>query len=192
MRNLLVLPAALALLAACATTTPLQSSDEKPSGREQQVVEMRAVVTGVDQPHRLLALQSDDGGKTVLPIAAEFRDFDKLRVGDPVVVSYTEAIAWNVKPAQEGAPGVSSRESLTNPKPGEAPGGAMERSITITAAIVAFDPERGTVTLAGPQGTQQTLRARNPADLEHVRVGDLVEITYSETRALALRPAGQK
>ena len=54
---------------------------------------MRAEVIGVDQKHRLLALESDDGGRVVLPVAAEFRDFSRARVGDKVVVSYIEAVA---------------------------------------------------------------------------------------------------
>ena len=146
------------------------------------------MVTGVDQQRRLLALEGDDGGIAVLPVAEEFRDFDKLRVGDPVVVSYTEAIAWQVKPSDKGAPGVSARETLSNPKPGESPGGAIERAITITATITAFDVARGTVTLADPQGWSRTFKAQRPADLEHIRVGDLVDITYSEALALSVRP----
>ena len=188
--HMLALAASLALLAGCASGG--KPTDDKPSGREQRLVEQRALITGVDQQRRLLALEGDDGGIAVLPVAEEFRDFDKLRVGDPVVVSYTEAIAWQVKPADKGAPGVSARETLSNPKPGEAPGGAIERAITITATITAFDVARGTVTLTGPQGRSQTVKAHNPADLEHIRVGDLVDITYSEAVALAVRPAAKR
>jgi hypothetical protein len=187
MRNrLLVLAASLALLAGC--TTMEKPADDKPSGREQRLVELRAVVIGVDQQHRLIALEGDDGGRAVLPVAEEFRDFERLRVGDQVVVSYTEAIAWQVKASDQGAPGVSARETLSNPRPGEAPGGASERATTSTATITAFDVARGTVTLTGPRGKSQTFSAHSAADLEKVRVGDLVDITYSEALALAIRP----
>ena len=176
-------------LAGCATDQ--SRVEQTPSGREQSLVEMRAIVTGVDQPRRLLAIQEDGGGKAVLPIAEEFRDFDKLRVGDAVVVSLTEAIAWKVKPAADGAPGLSTREALVNPKPGEAPGGAIERAITITSVISSLDAAAATVTLTGPEGASQTFKVRNAADLDHVRVGDLVDITYSEVRALSVRPAAR-
>lgn len=188
--RLTVLVASLALLAGCASGG--KPADEKPSGREQTLVEMRAVVIGVDQKHRLLALEGADGGRMVLPVAEEFRDFQRARVGDHVVVSYTQAIAWQVKPADEGAPGVSARETLSNPRAGEAPGGAIERAITITTTITAFDVARGTVTLTGPQGRSNTLKAHRPADLEKIRVGDLVEITYSEALAVAVRPDVKK
>jgi len=184
------LVASLALLASCASAG--KPADEKPGGREQALVEVQAVVIGVDQKHRLLALESDDGGRMVLPVAEEFRDFERARVGDQVVVSYTEAIAWQVKPADEGAPGVSERKTLSNPRPGEAPGGTIESALTITATITAFNPARGTVTLTGPQGTSQTFKAHRPADLEKLQVGDLVDITYSEALAVGVRPEAKK
>jgi hypothetical protein len=192
MRYIPALFASIALLAGCATG-PMATDTrlgERPSGREQSLVELRALVIGVDHERRLLALESDGGEHAVVPVAEEFRDFEKLRVGDAVVVSRTEAIAWQVKPADQGAPGVSARESLSNPKPGEAPGGAFERAVTITATITAFDVARGTVTITAPQGTSQTVKVRNPADLERIREGDLVDITYSEVRALTVRPVG--
>ena len=191
MRYLPALLASISLLAACATgpKTSDKPLDQRPSGSEQSLVQLRAVVIGVDQEHRLLALEGVGGERAVLPVAEEFRDFEKLRVGDAVVVSHTEAIAWQVKPADTGAPGLSARESLSNPRPGEAPGGAIERAVTITATITAFDIARGTVTITGPQGTSQTVKVRNPGDLERIREGDLVDITYSEVRALAVRPA---
>ena len=182
----IILVASLALLVGCASGG--KPADEKPSGREQRLVEVRAVVIGVDQKHRLLALEGDDGGRMVLPVAEEFRDFERARVGDQVVVSYTEAIAWQVKPADKGAPGVSTRETLSNPGLGEAPGGAIERALTITATITALDMARGTVTLTGPQGRSQTFKVHRPADLEKLRVGDLVDITYSEALAIGVRP----
>ena len=132
----IVLVASLALLAGCASGG--KPADEKPGGREQTLVEMRAVVVGVDQKHRLLALEGDDGGRMVLPVAEEFRDF--------------------------------------------------ERALTITATISAFDPARGTVTLTGPQGRSQTFKVHRPAELEKLRVGDLVDITYSEALAVGVRP----
>ena len=188
--QIIALAASLALLAGCASGG--KPADEKPSGREQALVEMRAVVIGVDQVNRLLALEAADGGRLVLPVAEEFRDFDRARVGDQVVVSHTQAIAWQVKPSDKGAPGVSSRETLSNPRPGEAPGGAVERAITITATITAFDVAGGIVTLTGPQGNRQTFIAHRPADLEKIRIGDLVDITYSEALAVSLRPDAKR
>ena len=193
--HLITLLAVLGFAAGCAAMAEPQgakTADAKPSGHEQNLVERRAVVTAVDQRQRLLAITGDDGDKAVLAIPGEFHDLDKLRVGDPVVVSYTEAIAWQVKPAGKAASGVSVREALTNPMPGEEPGGAIQRDVTVTATIAGIDRANATATLAGPQGNLQTVKVQNPADLERVAVGDLVEITFSEVRALSVRRADKR
>ena len=181
----LVLAATFALLAACASGP--NPADDKPGGREQTLVEIRAVVIGVDQQRRLIALESDDGERMVLPVAEQFRDFEHARVGDQVVISNTKAIAWQVKPSAKGASGMSTRETLTNPAPGEARGGAIERAVTVTATITAMDVARGTVTVTGPQGKSLTFAVHKPSDLEKVRVGDLVDTTYSEALAVGVR-----
>lgn len=176
--------ATLAVFAGCASGP---TGGDRPSGREERLIELHAVVAGVDQNRRLLALQSNFGRIEVLTVGEEFADFEKLRAGDPVVVSYAEAIVWQVKPSGTGATGISARETVRNPKPGEAPGGAIERAITITATITAFDTAHGTVTLTAPDGRVQTIAAPRREDLERIRVGDLVDITRSELRSLALR-----
>ena len=188
--RLLTLAATLPFLAACAGFGKV--AEDKPSGREQMLVEMRAVVIGVDQQRRLLALEGDDGGRLVLPVAEEFRDFERARVGDQVVVSHTKAIAWQVKPSDKGTPGVSTRETVSNPRPGEAPGGALERAMTITATVTALDRERGALTLTGAQGKSQTFVAHKLSDLEKIRVGDLVDTTFSEALAVGARQEAGK
>jgi len=132
--RLLALAATLALLAGCASGG---KPGDKPSGAEQTLIELRAVVAGVDQQRRRVTLTSDDGEVLVLPVAEEFPDFDKLRPGDAVIVSYTERISREVVGVDGGAGGANGRESLSAPTPGESPGGAAGSVIKITASITA-------------------------------------------------------
>jgi hypothetical protein len=176
---------ALALLAGCAAT-------QKPSGRVEDVVEARATVTAVDLPQRMVALRNDSGDEFVVEATEAVRNLDQVKVGDEVVVSYTEAVAWQVKPASQGAPGVSTESGVTRAQPGEKPGGTVGRSVTVTATITAIDMANDTVTLTGPGGRSQTIKARDPANLRKVQVGDLVDITYTEAVAIAVRPVGKK
>ena len=69
---------------------------------------------------------------------------------------------------------------------GDAPAQAGEHAGTITATITALDVARGTATLTGPQGQPAVVKAHNSADLRRIRVGDLVDITYSEALSLAM------
>ena len=62
----------------------------------------------------------------------------------------------------------------------------------VTSTIQAIDKKNGTVTLKAPDGTLTTIKARNPAKLDKVTVGDLVEITYTEALAIGVEPAPKK
>jgi ribosomal protein S17 len=73
---------------------------------------------------------------------------------------------------------------MATSKPGETPAGAVGQQVSVTATIVAIDKAAHTVTIKGPEGNTETVKARNPKNLDLVKVGDLVEITY--TRALAI------
>jgi hypothetical protein len=171
----------LALLTACA-------SPERPSGRVENVVESRATITAVDRSRRLVTLRDASGQEIVVQVSDAVKNFDQVKVGDEVVVSHTEALAWQVKPAGQGAPGISTDEGVTTAKAGEKPSATAASSVTITATITAIDLAAGTVTLTGPGGKSRTIKARDPNNLTKVKIGDLVDITYTEAVAIAVKP----
>ena len=59
------------------------------------------------------------------------------------------------------------------------------------STITAIDLAKGTFTLTGPGGRSQTLKARDIANLRKVKVGDLVDITYSEAVAVSVQPVAK-
>jgi hypothetical protein len=63
--------------------------------------------------------------------------------------------------------------------------------VTLTVTITAIDAKGRTVTVKGPQGHEETVRVRDPKNLVGVKVGNLVELTYTQALAIALdkRPA---
>jgi hypothetical protein len=163
----------------------------KPAGRMEDSIESRATVTEVDLPGRLVTLTDDKGQELVVVVPDTVQDLEKVKPGDEVVVSYTTALAWQVKRAGEGAPGVSQQAGFTTTHPGDKPGATVGRSVTMTATITGIHLANGTVTLTGPEGRTRTVKVREPADLRKVQVGDLVDITYSEAVAIAVRPVAE-
>ena len=174
----------LGFLAACAS--------QPPSGKYDNTIEAEATVTALDLPERLVTLRGPQGNSIVVQASDAVKNLDQVQVGDVVKVSYTEALAWQVRKASAGSPGVSSQESVETARPGEKPGGQVGRSITLTTTITAIDTANGTVTLTGPQGNSRTIKAANPDNLKKVQVGDLVDITYSEALAVSVTPVAKK
>ncbi len=48
------------------------------------------------------------------------------------------------------------------------------------------------MTIKGPEGNTETVKARDPKNLDAVKVGDLVEITYTRALAIALDKSATK
>jgi hypothetical protein len=81
---------------------------------------------------------------------------------------------------------VTTQETRVSSKPGETPAGAIGREVSITATVTAIDKKAKTVTIKGPQGHTETIKAKNPKNLDAVKVGDLVDITYTQALAISL------
>ena len=145
-------------------------------------VTARGTVAAIDKEKGTVTLQ---GPKRRIKLEVKDRDkLDAIKVGDPVVATYMEAAVLEVKKAGTATPGVSTRETRVSSKPGETPAGAIGEEVTITGTITAIDRKTNQVTVKGPQGGSETITAQDPKNLEGVKVGDMVEVTY--TRALAV------
>lgn len=173
--------AVVSLLAACAQ--PL------PKGQSVSTEELSAKVVAIDRAKRTFTVEGSEGAQVVIKATDEMRNFDQLQVGDTVAVTYTEAIAWEVKKGSPQDIGVTESSSASRAAPGGKPGATATDVTTITAAITAIDLEKGTVTLRGPSGRDLTVKPRDPSKLKQVSVGDVVQISYSEALAIAVRPA---
>jgi ribosomal protein S17 len=161
-----------------------------PQGEISQAVEMQATVTAIDLKSRMVTLKGPEGNERTIHVDKRARNLPQVKVGDVVKIAYVQHVAWQVKKPGEGASGdVTAEAAEVRAKPGEKPGGAVGKRVTFTATIEAIDLAKGTVTLKGPQGNSQTIKARNPANLKKVKVGDAVDITYTEAVAIEVEAA---
>ena len=158
---------------------------------EASVTKIRGTVAGVDKDAGPVTLKGPKG-RTVTIEVKDKSKLDQINVGDPVVAAYMEAVAWRVVKAGSGAaPGVSTQETRVSSKPGETPAGAVGREVTATVTITAIDRKNHTVTVKGPQGGTETIKAKEPKNLEGLKVGDMVEISYSQALAVSLDKSGK-
>ena len=180
------------------TTTSAQAEKapapaEKPPVRgkgEASVTKVRGTVEAIDKDAGTVTLK---GPKRSITIEVNDKSkLDQIKVGDPVVAAYIEAVAWRVMKTGSGAaPGVSTTETRVSSKPGETPAGAIGREVTATVTITAIDKKAHTVTVKGPRGGTETIKAKDPKNLEGLKVGDMVEITYTQALAVSLDKSGK-
>jgi hypothetical protein len=175
-------------LAQAPATGDKAASAQKPAGRAAVgSVRVRGTVDAVDKEKGTVTLKGPQG-RTVTVEVKDKAKLDAINVGDPVVANYVEAVAISL--SKQGAPGVTTQETRLSSKPGETPAGGVGREITVTAAITAIDKKAKTVTIKGPEGRTETIKARDPKNLDRVKVGDMVDITYMQALAISLdKPA---
>jgi hypothetical protein len=106
------------------------------------------------------------------------KKFSELKVGDSITAKYYENIVLRVKAPGEKAVDTAS-ESVT-PGGAQKPGGTAARQRTITATITAIDPNVPSITLAGPNNWSYSSRVADKAALKQVKVGDRLDITWTE------------
>jgi ribosomal protein S17 len=169
---------------------PASPAPAMPKGQEAAVVTLRGTVEAVDKEKQTVTIK---GPKRTLTIRVQDpKKLEAIKVGDPVVGKYYEAIAFEVKKPGTATPGVTAQQGVASSQPGATPAGAVGEQVTVTATITAIDKKAHTVTIKGPDGTTETVKARNPKNLDAVKVGDLVEITYTRALAIALDKPAKK
>lgn len=170
---------------------PAPSTQKMPGVAEAGVVKVKGTVAAIDKEKKTITLKGPKGRTLTLDVKDPSK-LDAVKVGDPVVAAYVEAIAIQVKKAGTATPGVSTQESRVSSKPGETPAGAIAREVTVVGTITAIDKKAQKVTIKGPQGNQETVKVKDPKNIEGVKVGDMVEITFTQALAVSLDKSAQQ
>jgi Cu/Ag efflux protein CusF len=98
-----------------------------------------------------------------------------------------QSLALELKKTKGGEP-LAARESAAVAQPGERPAAAAGREITAIAKVTAVDPKAKTISLKGPRGNVVKLDVQNPDQFKVVKVGDEVQVTYTEAAAISVEP----
>jgi hypothetical protein len=149
-----------------------------------------ATVIQVNQKTREVTVKTKDGKEHSFIAGDNVKNLAQVKKGDIITAVYTEAIAYEVK--EHGTTGVQTTTATAAAKPGEKPAGAVAQQTTVTVLITAIDPKVPTVTFMGPRGNKETIKVRDPKNLNGVKVGDKVDITYTEALAIQVDEAQNK
>ncbi len=157
-----------------------------------QLREVTGTVAAVDLPNRLVSLRNAAGEYVTVKARPDVRNLAQVRVGDRVSVGYFEGIAAEVKPVDKAVKKDDKSVTTARAPLGERPAGAVAQTLTATVKIEGVDTTRNTVTFRRQDGLLSTLAVQRPESREFIRqlkVGDEVEVTYTQAVAIAVNPA---
>jgi len=143
-------------------------------------------VDAIDSGSRTVTVSKPDKTHEVLYVPSAVKRFDTLKVGDKITAKYYENIVLRVK-----APGEAAVDTATGgvvrAETGTA--GTASRQRTITATISAIDPAVPSITFTGPNNWKYSSRVQDKAALAKVKVGDKLDIIWTEAMVLSLDDA---
>jgi hypothetical protein len=178
MTKVMMVGAAL-MLAAAAVPARAQVTKTVEGKSERKTVTVEAI----DSSRREVTVKKPDGTYDVLYVPASIKKFDTLKVGDKVTANYYENMVLQVQ-----APGAKPRDeasaAVTRAAGGAAGTAAHQR--TITATIAAIDMKVPSITFTGPNNWKYSTKVQDKDALSKVKVGDKVDITWTEAMVLSL------
>jgi hypothetical protein len=143
-----------------------------------------ATVEAVEQASRTVVIRTKEGALRTVQLGPNAQ-IANIKVGDTVSATYYENIIIRKKPA--GEPDVDTLEAAAQRGTAKA-GGTIGLQQSITATITAVDMNAPSISLSGPRGWSYSSKVQDKKALEQVKVGDKVDITWTEAILIAVTP----
>ena len=155
------------------------------------LIKTQATITAIDPATREVTIQGEHGPVSVV-VGPEVTNFDHLKVGDRVNVSYYQGTAATI---------VKGGKKVTDPavatfqqgnSPGMRPSGIVGASATVTVKIQDINLPTNTVAFTRSDGTTHIIQVKSPEMQQFIRTlkrGDTVQVTFTDSVAVSVIPS---
>jgi len=154
---------------------------EKPSSlnvERSTVSSTVATIESVDLKTRMVKLRSLEGRPFTIHVGDEAVNLPQAKAGDKVEITYSQSL--EVRMAEPGEIRNETDIIVGGATPGSKPSGIGITETNITATILELDKVNETATLKMADGVVAKVKVQNPANLDKVKVGDTIAISYLE------------
>jgi hypothetical protein len=149
------------------------------STAESKPVTRTATIVAIDKTNRIVTLKGEKEGNITVKAPDQMEGFDSLKVGDQVTATYFEAVVVRVR--KPGDPPASPDPQTTVTRKDRTAGSEVRREQTYTVTIESLDMTGRTVRVKRGQEPAMTLGVRDPKNLQGLKVGDTVDVTFYES-----------
>jgi len=141
-------------------------------------------VESIEMASRTVTLKKPDGTVVTIFAGPDIKRLEEVKVGDKITARYYENMVIRLK--RPGEPDVDTAAKSTTPSQQALPGGTRAKQRTITATITAIDMNAPSITFTGPNGWKYSSAVQDKAALAKVKVGDKVDIVWTEALLVSL------
>ncbi|RPH61362.1 MAG: hypothetical protein EHM89_07370 [Acidobacteria bacterium] len=144
-------------------------------------------IEAIDYKARLVTLKDSDGFSDTVYAGPEVKRFNELKVGDKVTFRYYESVVYQIrKPGAQAAAKPTETAGIVRSE-GAKPGATVSQQKNATVTIDAVDMAVPSVSIRTDDGRKMSFRVDNKKNLEGVKAGDRVEITYTQALAISVQ-----
>ena len=151
-----------------------------------EAVVITAEVLAIDKEGRILTLLGPKKNVVDLEVGEEARNFDQIRVGDQLKITYYESVALDLgKPGTQpdAAAGLVAARSAK----GEKPGGYAVGAVDVSASVVGIDKKKRALTLELPEGNVVTTEVdKSVKAFDTLKVGDAIHARLTKAIAISV------
>ena len=151
-------------------------------------VKATATIVAIDSTLRIVTLRTSTGEEDSLAVGPEVKRFNELKVGDRINITFVESAVVTVQPPGT-APKPSTVGAGVSPGTGKSPSATAAAQVTTTVGVKAIDPSVPSITVSTADGRTVTRKIENKKNLEGVKVGDKLDITYTRALLVSAEPA---
>ena len=141
-----------------------------------------ATVEAINVSTRTLTMKGPKGNYMDIVVPEEVKRFPEIKVGDTLTARYYENLV--IRKKQPGEKDVDTAAEGVTPGGAAKPGGTAATQRTITATITVLDPKVPSITFSGPNNWTYSARIEDKNVLTQVKVGDKVDLTWTEALLL--------
>jgi Cu/Ag efflux protein CusF len=145
-----------------------------------------ATIKAIDHTARSVTLRSEKGDEDTFTVSPDVTRFDQLKVGDQIRLTYHESLVFQVR--KQGAPAPASGDAMAAGRLKSMPGGAVATQQLRTVTVKAVDPSVPSITVVTSDGRTITRKIDDKKNIEGVKPGDLIDITYTQALIVNAEP----
>jgi Cu/Ag efflux protein CusF len=171
--------AALPVLAQAPAKAPAKPAAPKQAA-DTQAVTLVGTIEAIDSTAREVTLKID-GELYSFTAGPEVKRFSELKVGQKLTAEYREAVLYEIRQPGASAPAAAFGGQASGVR-GKAvkPSGAIVRQQVASVVVTAIDPKTPSITILTNDARTVTVRVEHPERLKAVKVGDKIDITYTQ------------
>ena len=161
---------------------------------EALLVSVTAKVEALDLAKREITLKGPLGNVVTFVVDQRVKRLNEIKVGDEITANYYVALAAELREptAEEKKSPLTVLDAKAKAPPGTAPAAGGLRMFKVVATVEGLDRPTRSLTLKGPRGNYVTVRARDVNNLQKLRLGDTIVVTYAEALAVSLEKTAPK